>query len=490
MLSILLSNKILKAVEFRIQGKKIVVEKLAQLNFENDIFDPDKIDLAVAEVKSFFETNSIAPQKTIFALSHYDIVSRELVLPFLSRKEAESIIVNEIERAPRFSKNPFVFAYQMHEYPFDRNVKVIYYVFQRSFLETAESVLKLAGCLPIAVEICPLSLLNANVKQKEEGVLIFLDDKSSHLMVCRGQECMASYLLNVGSENLSSKNSNEVESATLNLANDIKKILENYYAKDKPENIFVSFAGNYPVEEGFFQRLSSLSKYECGPFCFDEKNIDLPAETSMKEISHEYSPVIGSIFRLLGSKHSFNVENLWDIRKTKPSISKFYGKLVSAAAVCLLCGMIFVLPLKKKAHDLKFLALKLQKQAQALEKDMAELTTKQKAFERIKFEFVEQSKILNQARLNSWRDVLNDINDNIPKDVWVKRVSQDRGNTVVIEGGSLDLDSIAHMIDNLKNDKRLENIRLLKTDDYGKDDDNFFTFTLNSSFPNKKVIKE
>lgn len=482
MLSILLGHKVVKIAHFCFKGEKIALLKLGQLDFDSDLFEPGGAEKAGQGIKNFLKANGIRPQKTVFCLSHHDIVSWELVLPLLSRREVETIIVNEIEKAPRFASNPYVYSYQLHEYPFDHNTKAVYYVFQRSLLRSAEKIVRLAGCRPVAFDICPLSILNSFAKSKAERALVYMDDKASHLMACRGQECRSSSLFNVGTEDLGAGTDLTKDSALRRFAGDIGKLLKNFYDSENANQLPVVFAGAYPFTDHFFKQLATLTGHDCAPFVFSERAFILPQGVTMADLTRCYAPVVGAIFRLRGQQHYFNIFNIWDIRKTPDLVRGFWMKIVGLVLCCAAAGFWVLAPHLRQVRALEMSLSALSEQASALQSETLDLQTKRRATESLKAELFRQAQIVRQVQARSWKDLFGTFNKSIPDEIWLENVSYDQRETILIKGDSLNLNAIAELVQRLKNNGRFSQVRLVSTDERKVKDELLYQFVVELKF--------
>ncbi len=490
MLSILLGHKVIKVAHFSLKGKKIALFKCGQINFDSDLFEADRVQEAADKLKGFLVANRIKPQKTVFCLSHHDIVSRELVLPLLPRHEAEAIIVNEIEKAPRFASNPYVYTYQLQVYPFDHNTKVIYYVFQKSLLQTAESILRRSGCQPVAFDVAPLSILNAFRSSKLEQVVVYVDDKLSHLMACRGQECRASYLFNTGAEDLSSGSGIGKEGALRNFSRDIASLLKKFYDSENTHQLPVVFAGEYPLGDDFFKQMTTLTSHQCSSFSFDEKLLVLPKDITALDVTRRYAPVVGAMFRLQGKGHYFNIFNIWDFRTTQDFLKGFWFKIGIFACFCVFVGAMFFLPGLKKMNTLEAKLKTISSKTKELESITSDLKNKQELVESLRNELFNQAEIVSQVHSKSWRDLFQSFNDNLPDDLWLESISHDQRARIVLKGVALNLDSIALMIQRFKDDSRFLNVKLASTNERKIQKDTLYQFIMEFTFSQKPVTKE
>ncbi|MDD3375697.1 MAG: PilN domain-containing protein [Candidatus Omnitrophica bacterium] len=490
MLSILLGHKTAKIAQFRFKGKKIALSKLCELKLDNDIFQDGQLKNVAAQIKEFLKINRIRPQKCVFSLSHHDIVSRELVLPLLPRREAEAIIVNEIEKAPRFASNPYVYTYQMHTYPFDHNTKVIYYVFQKSLLQTAEKILRLSGCQPIAFDISPLSLLNSFVGSKDEKIVVYIDDKLSHLMACRAQECRSTYLFNSGAEDLLKDLGSAGGNGFRSFSGDIKSLLKNFYENENSEQLPIVFCGEYSLNGDFFKQMTSLTGYDCSPLVFDKKSVVLFKSIDEDDVVRHYAPVVGAIFRLRGQGHYFNIFNIWDFRKTSDYLKGLWFKVIFIALACCVVGANVILPRLKEMRILEASQASSLKQLSLLRNETLDLQQKRQALEELKTALFRQTQVLNQVRAKSWRDLFSAFNDNIPDDIWLETVSYDQREKILVKGAALDLNSVAQMMQKLKADKRFSNVNLASTNERKIKEILLYQFLLEFKFSDESLTKE
>lgn len=485
MLSVVLGPRVFKVVEFSFQGKRIAVNKVAQLTVDSDLFASANAEKNAIQIKAFLKDQKIRTGKTIFSLHHHDIVSRELILPLIPRKEAEAIVVNEIEEAPRFASNPYAYAYQMHEFSFDRKTKVIYYVFQRSLLDAAQRLLRLCGLTLIAFDICPLSLLNSLADQKKEYAVVYVDDKVSHLMICRGSECRASYFFNSGALDFSNATMQTTDDRSVwsSFSRDLNNLLSTFYNNEKSDQLKIFFAGSFPLADDFFSKMRSLTNHECAAFLFDEQSIFVPKATTALELARDHAFAIGAIFRIKGKRHYFNIFNIWDPQRTKAAIKKFWLKIIFMVGLSLAFSAFLIIPLLQQSQELNRLHRDLRDQTRTLEREIREVEQKRLALEDIKSKLLVQARLLNQIRLQSWRDLFLALDDYVSEDIWLQSVSHNRHrNLISIRGSALNLDSVAMMIDRLGSDPKFSDTRLVSVGESKDLDQSLYQFTVEFRF--------
>ena len=454
MLSLLLSHKKIFFTDFSIQGKSVKIHKIDELSLSCDIFEDQNILEAATNIKIFIKQKKFSKGKCFFSVSHHDIVCKELILPLVSRREVEKIIVNEIEKVSRFAENNYAYCYQLIEYPFDQNIKVIYYVFQKSILDTAEKLLRKSGFSPISFDLAPINLLNIPLENSDEKAIVYIEDESCHLLISKQRQCQANYLLHSGRSRLVD------ESSWGSFAQDIKTLFRVYEDEAASEIKYVEFCGEYPENENFLESMERLLGRECSFLKINKKYVRASKKVDVNQLNRSFVPMVGDMLRGAGSINYFNVSSIWNYANTSSYIKSFILRSLFLSLVILTTAFFVLSPKMNSVSKLNKEKKTVNKEYKIIKGSIQKLEQKKSVVEDLKESILSQAQVVVQLKKNSWVGLLSAIQASLHEDVWIDSIYLEKNGKIRIKGSVLNLDSLGGFIRNLKTDKNFRNVNL------------------------------
>jgi len=449
MLSVEISNKAIRVLAFTKKGRSIVIHKTALLSFSQDIFQSKDIKSLVKEFKTFLRENRISEKKACFALTHSSVVFKEMLLPPMSQKEAETVIVNDIERGSRFTARNYYFTYRGYQLLEAKRVRVIYSVVEKYLIDFSVKLLKESGLKPLSFSLTPLNLVDLPLEKlpPKDIAYVLLEKQMSYVLFVNAHGCQGVYTMDWGLDALEAGAPLEGE-AFKDLSEELKRIVKSY--ETQRDNMICDFLLIVDNEKyaGLEKRLAlHINRYAVA--------VTLPKMVTFKAkmppvLNLVYLPCLAAARDSASTKTHFDFSQIWDFRSTLDYRRKV---LVGASIVALVTAFFgFASILKGYAgyQDLLRQSRQINDEVKALETQTIALDQERQKNINVKRRLLLQASAVSDLKKISWADTFMKVANATPEDAWVESVNLSKAGEIRLVGKALNLDAVATYIRSLR----------------------------------------
>ncbi len=449
MLSVEISNKSIRVLAFAKKGRSIVIHKTALLSFSQDIFQSKDIKSLAKEFRTFLKTNRISENKVCFTLTHSGVVFKEMLLPPMSQKEAETVIVNDIERGSRFSARNYYYTYRGYQAIEVKRLRVIYSVVEKYLIDFCIRLLKDSGLKPRSFSLTPLNLVDIPFEKlpPKDIAYILLERQVSYVLFVNGHGCQGVYSMDWGLDDLGQSGSLDDE-AFKNLSEELKRTIKSY--ETQHDNLICDILVVFDNEKyaGLEKRLALfVNRYAVAVSL--PKTVALRSKT-MPSLNFAYLPCLAAAEGYRSTKTHFDFSQIWDFRSTLD----YRRKVLVGASIVALVTAFFGLASILKGYTGYQALLKQYRQAgdevRVLEAQTATLDLERQKNADLRRKLLLQASAVSDLKKISWADTFMKIANATPKDSWVEAIALSRMGDIRLTGKALNLDAVALYIRNLR----------------------------------------
>lgn len=452
MLSVEISNKAIRVLAFEKRGRSIIIHKTALLSFTQDIFQSKDIKSLVKEFRAFLRTNRISDSKACFALTHSSVVFKEMLLPPMSQKEAETIIVNDIERGSRFSARNYYYTYRGYQAIEIKRLRIIYSVVEKYLIDFCVRLLKDAGLRPLSFSLTPLNLMDIPLEKlpPKDIAYVLLEKQASYVLFTNGHGCQGVYSLDWGLDDLGEGSSLEGE-AFKNLSEELKRVVKSYETQRDNLVCDILIITDNEKYAGLEKRLALHVNRYAVPVILP-KTVVLKGK-SLTGLNLVYLPCLAAANDHKLVKTHFDFSQIWDFRTTLDYRRKV---LIGASIVGLVTaffGFGSILRSYTNYQDLSKQYRQVGDEVKKLEAQTAALDRERQKNIDVKRKLLLQASAVSDLKKISWADTFMKIADTVPQDAWIDSINLSRNGNIRLNGKALNLDAVATYIRNLRSVK-------------------------------------
>ncbi|MDP8265427.1 MAG: PilN domain-containing protein [Candidatus Aceula meridiana] len=448
-----LGYKKIRCLVYQKQGKGIAIQKAESFNFDSDIFPIQDIGKAAKPIKDFCKEKRISTSPLSLIISHPGVIFRDLTLPPMSHKEIEAVIINDIERGPRFSSKKYLYTYSAHYMTGGRKIRVVYFVLEKEILNKAIRLVKAAGFSLKSVSLCPATLLGLPAVNPLDGkdlMLVYPQEKTTYAVITNGKVCQGIYTIDIGLKDIYDKEGNQIKEKQFGLfGEEIRRTLKSYEtAQHAIISEVILFSDNQLTGDLSEKIASSLGRTVKAP------QLPAQAKISSKVID---APLDGTYFSCLGKaleplrgNPCFNFLKIWDYRKT----SEYKNKVLLFVGIYLaVVGILFFKPVSQvynKVSDENRQGIALMAKTEGLEARTNILEQQRKQYLATKNNLLRQATVVHKLKKISWSEAFFKIGEVLPEDIWLTSFVLGKSGSFYLKGKGMTLDSVAAFIRALK----------------------------------------
>ncbi len=396
----------------------------------------EDVNLVKERIEKVFRENKIKDKDIALLFESKDISLRTSEYPYVSLKELEMTILDDLEEYQAFDENYNLFTFSVLEQDKNR-IRVVVATIPKIIVDTWENIFKSLGCKLISFEPSFISgtryILWTRKNKYPDGIL-FIGSETTDLVFIKGKKINSIINLSVGINDFHNLDELSFDTTFLSWQEELITYLNSAFYELKERNILI------------------LGE--------DERYLKV-AENFVKNLSLDYRVDIIEDFNasLLGTVlYELNIPRL-NFIKERVVIDKelIIRSVVSfLLALSLLFPINFYLDLKIKELDRKINYLqteivKYNDQISNLKKELDNQNTMVQILEK----WLEERSTVSLPFI-----FLSDLRYFIPKNVWLTSLDIGIDKKLIIEGYGLDTEGIADFLLALSRYERIKSIKL------------------------------
>lgn len=421
------------------KGKKVELRDYIEVEIPIGDFwnrELEEVNSVKERIEKVFRENKIKDKEIIMLFESKDISIRTSEYPYMSLKELEMAILDDLEEYQAFDENYSLFTFSVLDQDKSK-IRATVATIPKVIVDTWESIFKNLGCKLISFEPSFISgaryILWLNKNKYPDGI-IFIGNETTDLVFIKEKKVNSIINLSVGINDFYNLDELSFDTTFLSWQEELITYLNSAFYELKEKNIIIFGEDEryFKVAENFVKNLSLDYKVEI----LENVNTSLLG-TGLYEID---------IPRISFIKEKIVIDRELIVR----SIISFL------LALSLIFPVNFYLDLKIKDFDKKINYLqseiaKYNDQINNLRKEV----DNQNAIVQILEKWLEERSTVSLPFI-----FLSDLRYFIPKNVWLTSLDIGIDKKLIIEGYSLDTEGVADFLLALSRYERIKSIKL------------------------------
>jgi len=479
MVSVEISSRALNFLVLQKRGRAFHITKAASFSCDEDIFAAPDTTFFARRIKDFLRAQKITETKACFALTHREIVFKEMLLPVMPAKEVENVVINDIEAGTRFASKKYLFNYRTYYLSELKKIRVLYYVVEKNIVDIAVKILQESGLRLASFSLTPLNLVDLPVERAsiKNSAYIFLGYQISYVIFLRGKDCHEVYFVDWGLRQLTQDKIFSGQNFE-DLAEELKRIIKSHeMQKDNTVCDFLLLWDNaqYP---GLEKRLSTSLDRDPLSFLLT-KNFFIDHCLQDKGFNLSFAPSLAAAHGTLCKKRYFDFLRIWNYQKTYDYKIKVVKRSVAFLILVTLFALKPSFDVYTKYKDELHQYFQLTHEFKDLKKKTVAFDQERQKDMEVKNMLLLQASVVSSLKKISWSEIFSAVTQAAPDNVWLASFELMRNGSITLAGRAMSLDSVANFIRNLKKKKNFCEVNLTSVGEVSFDNTIVHGFEIN-----------
>lgn len=452
-----ISDKLIRYVYLEKNGNSQRVLRAGKSAFKADLSAQGVLS---GLIEGIFQENSIAPERIFLTISRRETVVHQVVLPKMSPRELEAVVIGEVEKIPDFANRNFEYIYRVYKHSKEKD-KITFAAVSQSFLKNIIQEVQKTEVICYDLEIAPLNLkeiLPVASNGKQCHVQLIVNNQHSFFTIFDNHQYRLFYKSSTGSDQFSGNLTEAGREQSLSQwLGELKRVLKSYLMENRGTQInHLYLIWDREVVPDLDKRVEAELALK----------VEVPSLNNIKGILIEEPAYLNPIYILAltpiiyqaqKSPAQFPLDHFFKSFQIKKCLMQ--TSLVAAVFLCLV-GLAYFLIHRDMEHKKNAELAEASHITQQIENENREA---QKLFEKrdqylsVRQRLLDQASYVQQLNRVSWSQVLAVFANELPENLALTSFRFTESGRAQIQGDALSMDSIAGLIRRIETSAILEN---------------------------------